>query len=148
MLVMLIFFNRGRPGFQSRPGQGVVPLKRAARKKKCEIHLQAWLNLYIYLSHDNSNSIILGFLTSGASDFISNRAHFSFETSTGHITLDISVIYEIHFQDRYKGPSCNIHINPRSVNPNILFVYILKTQTINVQTLLFFIPLVQLLNLK
>ena len=141
MLVMLIFFNRGRPGFQSRPGQGVVPLKRAARKKKCEIHLQAWLNLYIYLSHDNSNSIILGFLTSGASDFISNRAHFSFETSTGHITLDISVIYEIHFQDRYKGPSCNIHINPRSVNPNILFFYILKTQTINVQTLLFFYPI-------
>ena len=61
---------------------------------------------------------MVGFLTSGASDFISNRAHFSFETSTCHITLDISVIYDIHFQDRYKGPSCNIHINPRSVNPN------------------------------
>ena len=85
---------------------------------------------------------MVGFLTSGASDLISNRTHFSFDTSTGHVTLDIPVIYEIHFQDRYKGPSCNIHINPRSVNPNILFVYILKTQTINVQTLLFFIPLV------
>ena len=142
MLVMLIVFNRGRPGCQSLPGQGVVPLERAGRKKKCEIHLQAWLNLYIYFSHDNSNSIRVVFLTSGASDLISNRAHFSFETSTGHITLDISVIYEIHFQDRYKGPSCNIHINPRSVNPNILFVYILKIQTINVQTLLLFIPLV------
>ena len=148
MLVMFTFFNTGRPGFQSWPGQGVVPLKRAGRKKKCEIYFQAWLNLYICLSHDNSNSIIVGFLTSGASDLISNRAHFSFETSSGHVTLDIPVVYEIHFQDRYKGPSCNIHVNPRSVNPNILFVYILKTQTINVQTLLFFIPLVQLLNLK
>ena len=77
---------------------------------------------------------MVGFLTSGASDLISNRAHFFFETSTGHVTLDIPVIYEIHFQDRYKGQW--------SVNPNILFVYILKTQTINVQTLLFFIPLV------
>ena len=134
MLVMLIFFNRGRSGFYSWPGQGVVPFKRTGRKNKCEIHLQAWLNLYIYFSHDNTNSIIVGFLTTGGSDLISNRAHFSFETSTGHITLDISVIYEIHFQDRYKGPSCNIHINPQSVNPNILFVYILKTQTINVQT--------------
>ena len=85
---------------------------------------------------------MVGFPTSGASELISNRAHFSFETSTGHVTLDITVIYEIHFQDRYKGPSRNIHINPRSVNPNILFVYILKTQTINVRTLLFFIPLV------
>ena len=117
MLVMLIFFNAGRPRFQFRPGQGVVPLKRAGRKK-CEIPFQTWLHLYIYLSHDDSNSIIVGFLTSGASDLKSNRAHSSFETSIGHITLDISVIYEIHFQDRYKGPSCNIHINPRSVNPN------------------------------
>ena len=85
---------------------------------------------------------MVGFLTSGGRDLISNRTHFSFETSTGHVTLDKPVIYEIHFQDRYKGPSCNIHINPRSVNPNILFVYILKAQTRNAQTLLFFIPLV------
>ena len=35
----------GRLGFQSCPGQGVVPLRRAG--KKCELRFQAWLNLYI-----------------------------------------------------------------------------------------------------
>ena len=38
----------GRPGFQSWPGQGVVPLRKPLREKKiCELRFQAWLNLHI-----------------------------------------------------------------------------------------------------
>ena len=37
----------GRPGFQSWPGQGVVPLRKPLRGKKCELRFQAWLNLHI-----------------------------------------------------------------------------------------------------
>ena len=38
----------GRPGFQSWPEQGVVPLRKPLREKKiCELRFQAWLNLHI-----------------------------------------------------------------------------------------------------
>ena len=83
-------------------------------------------SVYFYcnnLLHNNSYTV--GFFTSGANVSKSNSAHFSFKTSTGHITFDISGIYEIHFKDGYKGPACNIHMmSPGSVNPNIVFVYL------------------------
>ena len=69
----------------------------------------------------------MGFVTSGANVSKSNSANFSFKTSTGHITFDVSGIYEIHFKDVYKGPACNIHMSPGNVNPNIVFVYIEDT---------------------
>ena len=37
----------GRPGFQSWPRQGVVPLRKPQREKKYELRFQAWLNLHI-----------------------------------------------------------------------------------------------------
>ena len=37
----------GRPGFQSWPGEGVVPLRKPLQEKKCELRYQAWLNLHI-----------------------------------------------------------------------------------------------------
>ena len=69
----------------------------------------------------------MGFVTSGANVSKSNSANFSFKTSTGHITFDVSGISEINFKDGYKGPACNIHTSPRNVNPNIVFVYIKDT---------------------
>ena len=61
-------------------------------------------SIYFYcknLSHKNST--IVGFLTGGASN-LKNSAHFSFKTSTGHITLNISGIYEIHFKEIFFIP--------------------------------------------
>ena len=74
--------------------------------------------------YNNNNGKTVGFVTSGANVLISNCAHFSFKMSTGHITFDISGIYEIYFKDGYKGTASNIRMHPGSFNPNIVFVYI------------------------
>ena len=82
-------------------------------------------SVYFYCNNlSHSNSYTVGFVTSGANVSKSNSTNFSFKTSTGHITFDVSGIYEIHFKDVYKGPACNIHMSPGNVNPNIVFVYI------------------------
>ena len=73
-------------------------------------------SIYFYcnnLSHNNSN--IVRFLMTGASDLISNSAHFSFTTSTGHMILNISGIFKSILKDQYKCPACDKKINPRSV---------------------------------
>ena len=66
-------------------------------QRKC---LMMKIRVFIFycknLSHKNST--IVGFLTGGASN-LKNSAHFSFKTSTGHVTLNISGIYEIHFKE-------------------------------------------------
>ena len=73
-------------------------------------------SIYFYcnnLSHNNSN--IVRFLMTGASDLISNSAHFFFTTSTGHMILNISGIFKSILKDQYKCPACDKKINPRSV---------------------------------
>ena len=63
---------------------------------------------------------IVRFLMTGASDLISNSAHFSFITSTGHMILNISGIFKSILKDQYKCPACDKKINPRSVKNPIL----------------------------
>ena len=95
----------------------IIPLQRKCLMIKAKVFIFIVINIH-------NNSYTVGFVTSGANVSKSNSTHFSFKTSTGHITFDISGIYEIHFKDGYKGPACNIHMSPGSVNPNIVFVYI------------------------
>ena len=79
--------------------------------------------VYFYCNNFScKDSFTVGFVTSGANVSISNSTHFSFKTSTVHITFDVSGIYEIHFKDGYKGPACNIPISRGSINPDIVFV--------------------------
>ena len=66
-------------------------------QRKCLMIKLRVFNFFYCNSLSHKNSQIVGLLTSGASDLISNSAHFSFKTATGHVTLNISRIYEIHF---------------------------------------------------
>ena len=94
--------------------QDTVNYDNAIRQKCLMIKLK--LLIFIVITF---HTIIVRFVTSGANVLISNSAHFSFKTWTGHIAFGISGIYNIHFKDGYKGPACNINMNLGSVNPYI-----------------------------
>ena len=94
--------------------QDTVNYDNATRQKCLMIKLK--LLIFIVITF---HIIIVRFVSSGANVLISNSAHFSFKTWTGHIAFGISGIYNIHFKDGYKGPACNINMNLGSVNPYI-----------------------------
>ena len=73
----------------------------------------------------------------GASDLISNSAHFFFTTSTGHMILNISGIFKSILKDQYKCPACDKKINPRSVKKSNPIDKSLNKNAINEITLLY-----------
>ena len=81
--------------------------------------------------------VTVRFLMTGASDLISNSAHFSFITSTGHMILNISGIFKSILKDQYKCPACDKKINPRSVKKSNPIDKSLNKNAINEITLLY-----------
>ena len=81
--------------------------------------------------------VTVRFLMTGASDLISNSAHFSFITSTGHMILNISGIFKSILKDQYKCPACDKKINPRSVKKSNPIDKSLNKNALNEITLLY-----------